>query len=494
MKKIFIIISAVFVSLTAIYFQFLVPKKIESANFTSASATLSNSRFSYKGGIASGSSGSSTITIDNSDNADNDTNHLFPGDVVCFTNAAESGCTGNTNYTVANVIDPTTFNITGALGDNLDTSGYVVATQSGSLTFAFTTTTEVPSNGDILVTIPALNITNKTDDGIPDTATTTSVNGFDIQTIATSDVAVTGCTDGNWTVASVTAGTSSSDHLILINRATTACTASSAITITINTSPGIINPAPVTTSHTQGVADSYSIDITSRDGGDNTLDTSDVLVAPVDGVLVSATVDEVLSMTIAGVTSDSGTYCNITRTDSSPDTTAVSIPWGTISPTYLAATHNTQQTVTVSTNADAGYSVYIEENDQMGKDGVECTGTGAGESDSCIQDTTCDVTGCTESTLRDWSADPASYEGLGYSLEETSGTDAVFEWDDSEAVFNAKQIADVEEGSETRQAIMTNAGPVDGSAITVCYRLDITVTQPAGYYYNTVKYTAVATF
>lgn len=492
MKKILIIVSAVFVSFTAIYFQFLSPKKTESANFTSASATLSNSRYSYKASVATGSSGSPTVTIDSA-SGDDDTEHLFPGDTICFVNSAESGCIGNTEYTVANIVDSTTFNTTGALADALVSTDFVVATQSGTLTLAFTTVAEIPINGDILVTIPALNTTNKTDDGIPDTGASSSVNGFDIQTTATSDVAVTGCTDVNWTVASVTAGTASADHLILITRATSACAASSAITITIDSDPGLINPA-VVDGYSRGTAANYAIDVTSRDVGDNELDTIDVLVAPVEGVLVSATVDETLGLTIAGVSADSGTYCNITRTASSPDTTAVSVPWGTLSATYLAATHNTQQTVTVSTNADAGYSVYIEENDQMGKDGVGCTGTGAGESDNCIKDTVCDGVGCDESTLKDWTADPSSYEGLGYSLEETSGTDAVFEWDDSGAAFNAKQIADVAEGGETRQAIMTNAGQVSGNAINVCFRIDITGTQPAGYYYNKIKYTAVATF
>lgn len=490
MKRFLIIATALFVGLTGFYFQFISPKKVHSANFTSASATLSNSRYSYKASVATGTSGSPTIVIDTA-SGDDDTNHLFPNDTVCFVNSAESGCIGNKTYTVASTVNSTTFNLTGALTDSLTTNDFVVATQSGSLTIALTTTTEIPISGDILVTIPALNTTGKTDDGIPDTGASTAVNGFDISTITTTDVTVTGCTDVNWTVASVTAGSASADHQILINRATSACAASTALTITIDTSPGLINPA-VVDGYSRGTAANYGIDVTSRDASDNSLDTIDIIVAPVEGVLVSATVDEILSLTVAGVTADSGTYCGITRTASSPDTTAYSVPWGLLSPTYLAATHNTQQTVTVSTNADAGYNVYIEENDQMGKDGVACAGNG-GESVNCIQDTTCDATGCTESTLRDWTADPAGYEGLGYSLEETSGTDAIFEWDDSAAAFNAKQIADIA-AVETRQSIMYNAAQVDGSAINVCYRIDVTVTQPAGYYYNKVKYTAVANF
>ena len=116
--------------------------------------------------------------------------------------------------------------------------------------------------------------------------------------------------------------------------------------------------------------------------------------------MISATVDETLSLTVAGITTDSGSYCGVTRTASSPDTTATSVPWGTLSPTYLAATHNTNHQITVSTNSTAGYKVYAEENDQMGKDGVACSGATAGEANDCIQDTVCDGTGCTHQTYR----------------------------------------------------------------------------------------------
>jgi hypothetical protein len=489
-KKRLVLLCAAILLLSLAYNLHVKKLKVKSANFTSASATLSNARLSYKASVSSGTSGTSVVNID-SDSADDDTNHLFPKDTVCFVNSAESGCIGNTTYTVANIVDTDTFNTTGALADTLATTDFVVATQSGTLTIAFTTVTEIPIGGDILVTIPAVDTTGKTNDGIPDTAASIATNGFDIGAMASGDISITGCTPADWGSATLTAGTASTDHTIQFTRATTACAAGTAITITIDSSPGLINPAPYT-SHTRGQADAYNINIKSRDGGDNTLDQSDVAVAPVEGVLISATVDETLSFTVAGITADTGTYCGITRTASTPDTTATSVPWGTLSSTYAAATHNTQQTLTVSTNADGGYSIYFEENDQMGKDGVACAGNG-GESVNCIQDTVCDGTGCTESTLRDWGADPSSYVGLGYSMDDQSGTDAVFEYNDSSATFNAKQIADTAAG-ETRQAIMTNTGPVDSSSSAVCFRIDITGTQPAGYYYNKVKYTAVPIF
>lgn len=486
----------------ALSYYFIKPeRKTYSASFTAASATLSNARFSYKAGVASGTTGTSVINIDASGNADNDTDHLFPKDVICISNATEDGCTGSVTYTVANIVDTDTFNTTGALGATLLATDYVVATQSGSLAISFTTATEVPIGGTLLITIPATKSgTGNAVDGIPDTAATLADNGFDLSTVAAGDITVSdvvGCTSAGWGSATVTAGNgSSTDHTILFTRATATCAASKAVTVTIDSAPGIINPAPLTT-HTQGQADAYQINIKTRDGGANTLDQSDVTVSPVEGVFISATVDETLSFTVAGITADSGSYCGITRTASSPDTTATAVPWGTLSSTYLAATHNTNQQLTVSTNATAGYKVFAEENDQMGKDGIVCTGATAGESNDCIQDTTCGGTPCTHVTLQDWGADPASYPGLGYSLEDASGTDAYFEWDDTAATFNAKQFAD-QEASEARAdsgaELMSNTGPVAASSAYVCYRIDITATQPAGYYYNKVKYTAVPTF
>jgi hypothetical protein len=496
MKRNIGFIAALLVVL-ALTYRFVSPeKKTYSANFTSASATLSNSRFSYRGGVTTGTINSSTVTTDASGNADNNTNHLFPNDVICFPNATENGCNGNANYTVANIIGTNTFNMDTTLSTALLSTDYVVSTQSGSLILSFVTTTVIPANGDLLIALPAVDVTGKTADGFPDTAASKAANGFDIGAMTTADITITGCTDVNWTVASLTAGTASADHLIQINRATSTCAAGTTLTITIDSNPGLINPAPTTT-HTQGQADSYQINIKSRDGSDATLDQSDVVVSPIEGVLISATVDETLSFTVAGISADSGSYCGITRTASSPDTTATSVAWGTLSSTYLAATHNTNQLLTVSTNSTAGYKVYAEENDQMGKDGVACTGAGAGESVDCIQDTVCDGVGCTHQTYTDWGSDPTSFPGLGYSLQNVSGTDGIFEYNTSAGTFNAKQFAD-QEASEDRAAatahLMTNAGPVDSSSAYVCYRIDITATQPAGYYFNKVKYTAVPIF
>ncbi len=484
-----------------VVYKLVLPSTTHTANLTTATATMSNPRLSYRAGVTTGAINTSTITIDGSANGDNDTNHIFKGDTVCFAGADFSGCSGPTTYTVANVINTTNFNINTPLTAGLGANDYVISTQSGTLTITFTTVNAIPTAGDILITIPAIDQNSQPNDGFPDTSASLLTNGFDVKSIAAAQVATTGCTDGNWvTTEIITPGTATTDNLIRVDRQTASCAGSSAITVTIQ---NLINPAPVTSGHTQGGADIYTINIKTRDGGDNEIDSLDVKVAPVEAVFVSATVDETLAFTVAGIATDTGSYCGVTRTSASPDTTATALPWGTLATTYGAATHNTNHQLTVSTNALSGYKVYAEENDQMGRNGNVCTGVApsAGEytfsAGTCIRDTVCDGTGCTETTLRDWGATPTTYYGLGYSLENTSGTDAKFTYNQSSANFNAKQFADKQGGESNLQSnaeLMLNTGPVAANSVYVCYRINIPATQPEGYYYNTLKYTAVSTF
>lgn len=496
-KRLLIISLALLLGGVLFFQKFVYPEISKSAlNLTTASATLSNSRLSYRAGIATGSTGSSVVTIDAAANPDITTNHLFPGDSLCFASVSLFGCTGNVQYVVASIptADTVTMNLKTALLGNLDTSGYAIASQSGSLTIAFTTTSEVPLNGDILITIPMTDNASG-NDGFPDTSASVATGGFDLNNIAVADISTTGCTDGNWVATEIiTPGATTVDHTIRVDRQTTSCAASTAVTVTIDAAPGIVNPAPITSGHTQGTADVYTINVKTRDGSDNTLDQVDILVAPVEAVLVSATVDETLFFSVTGVTADSGTTgtCGITRTGSSPDSTAYSVPWGTLPLTYAAATNNTSQLLEVDTNAASGYAVTVGENDQMGKNGIACTGD-VGAAANCIPDTACGAVACTHLLSKDWDAGPIdSYPGLGYSLEEVTADEAAFEFNDT-GTFFARQFADAE-NTQAAQTIMSHASPVENSQVYVCFRIDINALQPAGYYYNKVKYTATAIF
>ena len=463
------------------------PSPLSSATLTSASVTLSNSRLSYYAKVSGTlNSGDSAVDIQSSSNADNDTNHLFPNDGVSVG--------PNGGLTVGSITDSDTFTLTTALTEGASNGDAIYATQSGSVTISFDVSSTIPANGYIRISIP--DPAANGNDGAPDTSASTSSNGWDLNSIAAADVTVSGGTGCSWNATEVITPGSGSNHTIDATT-TGACTAGT-ITVTIDSDPGLVNPAPVTSGHTQGIADSYQWTIATYDGdpaaSGNQIDTVDVSVAPIEAVLVSATIDETLGFSVTGVTADSGTTgtCGITRTASTPDSTATSIPWGTLDASYLAATHNTSQLLEIDTNASSGYAVTAIANDQMGKDGVTCTGD-ADATSNCIQDSTCDATGCTHTTLRDWGSDPSNYPGLGYSLEEVTADAASFEYDDSAATFNAKQFPD-EEDSQAAQTIMSESTAVEDSQVYVCYRLDVAATQPAGYYYNKIRYTATATF
>ena len=469
--------------------------KVNAANLTGASVTMGNSRMSYKAPISSGSAGSSLITISGAA-PDTTTKHVFPGDAICFTDAGNNVCRDNKTYTVASVPTDTTFNLTAPLTTALTATDFAVATQSGTWTITFTTVSAVPIGGKIIVTIPAndANTTAQNNNGIPDSAATIATNGFDMNILAAANATVTaGCTPTDWGTAGVATsitvgGGGLTDSTISWTRANTICTGGSTITISIASPPGIANPAPIT-GHAQGTADSYGVAIATTDGT-STLDSAAPKVAPVEAVLISGTVDETLSFTVGGLAA--GTYCSGSQTIT---TTPTSIPWGHFAASntfYYAA-----QTLTVSTNAASGYVVTIQENDQMGKNGNVCTGTApSGDftfgSGTCIRDTVCETSNCSESTASDWIT-AASYPGLGYSLASISGTDAPFFFNELTRAWSAKQLAD-REGGETAATIMNNSGPVSAKSIYVCYKITIPGTQPAGYYYNIAKYTATATF
>jgi len=494
-------------------FSFINPDPIDAVSrLASASATLGNSRMSFRAGVTATpeTAGSTLITINTTgSNADENTNNLFPNDSVCFASSTFSGCKGNRSYTVNTVPSSSTFTINPALTADLASSDYIIATQSGSLTFTFTTGVDIPVNGTIKITIPTVNTNSITNDGFPDTASSIASNGFDFNKITAADITTAvptqgsgGCVATDWNATeTINVGGASSDGYIEITRNNSICKAGSTIVVTIDSSPGIVNPAPLLDSTTQGAADIYSMHIeTYTSSGGSTLEEAYVKVAPVEGVLVSTTIEETLSFQICGVNTDRSTVdagcfttpaniCGQTTLDA--QSTAQSVPFGSV--TSYTTFKNLAQYLKVSTNAPAGYAVTIEEDDQLNRDGTSnCTGATPSEANGCIIDTTCNSSPCSQTTSADWTS-ATNYKGFGYSLANETGTDAVFTYNESSRTFSAKQLPDREAG-EVPVQIMSKNNPTSTSGVFVCFRLAVSATQPAGYYFNKVKYTATASF
>lgn len=449
------------------------PKSAGSGTLTSAKDTLSNSRLSYHAKInGAHAAGETRITI-GADGPDVDTDHLFPGDTIRI------GDGGNATKTVGTILDSTHFTLTAVLGAALLDDDPVMATQSAIHTVAFTTKTAV-TNG--LIRVKITSATSNNNDSLPDQT------GFDFNSIAAGNVTCPS-DSGSLDFVAPTASASGSNgctsgYSCFECRFSGPLPASTAYTVTIgDASVKLINPSPAS-GHVQGTADRYSTIIEVRTDKNEAIDSVTAKTALIESVFVSATVDASISFTVAGQEA-SEAHCGQTTEVA---TTFSTVPLGTLSTNTF---YDAAQTLTIGTNADSGYAVTIEEDDQMSKDG------GTTE----IPDSGGDDNTATHIVRANWEtavATVAGANGLGYSLANVTGTDATFTYNDFQT-FLIKQLACTSAAGtcgtqDTAQTIMSNAGPVSANVIDVCYRINVSGTQESGYYYNKVMYIATPTF
>ncbi len=469
------------------------PEGLDAAGLSSASATLSNPRLSFHALVNTTIPIGGTVAITKGSGAggDWDTRNLFPKDSVVIS--------ANSAINVATVSsDLVTFTLETSLvsAGNADTN--MTVAQSGTLTAVFYTASTIPAGGSIKISVPAP--TSGGDDGLPISAATVLASGFDTNGMTNAN---TTC-PGGFTASTYTTGTGGSPHTFTCNNAGGNVPPGANLSFVIGNTIGLVNPPPTIgrTTGQRGVAEVYTITAATYSGaaGAGTL-LEDALIktAPVEGVLVSATVDETLSFTVAGYAAGANTRCGLAHT-AGITTTATSVPWSILSSGYSIDKNDAVQQLTVTTNAAGGYKVYAEENDQMGMEGATCTGTApsAGEytfgTNTCIRDP--GVGSISHTVAADWGATPGTNYGFGYSMENATGTDAKFVYNTT-GVHDSKQFAD-QQGTEDKYAtnaeLMSNVGPVSASSVYVCYRINIPGTQPAGFYYNKLKYTAVPKF
>ncbi|MBM3208751.1 hypothetical protein FJZ40_00455 [Candidatus Shapirobacteria bacterium] len=459
------LVRIVLVLLTVSLFQgfFLIKPLNTVESLSSVKDTLSNSRLSYfarvSGTIATGAT---SITIKTTDSPpDANTSHLFPGDTV------KIGPASNTTRTVGAILNSTSFDITSGLATGVVVTDPIIATQSATHTVSLTNAGEL-TNGAVRVSIPSAS--SGYNDGLPDQT------GFDMGAVTASDVTCpTGGGVTSWESATATAAASFNTFECRFNGT---LSASQALTFTIGGTNKLINPAPAS-GHVQGTADTYGtkVELLDYTTGYTVVETATVKTAMIESVLVTVTVPMSITFTVAGLGLSS--YCGQT-TDVT--TTFSSIPFGSVS---LTTFYEGAQRLTVSTNSPTGYSVTLEEDNQLGKDGGTTTE---------IPDTSCGASACTHTTAAEWNS--TVYDGLGYSLD---GTDAAFQHDDSGRSFNAKQIACTSAAGtcgtqDTSQTIMSKNSPVSSDIVDVCFRLNVSGTQTAGAYRNKVMYIATPLF
>ncbi len=354
-----------------------------------------------------------------------------------------------------------------AIRNSSDTLNNSAPNATSNHSIVFTSPTGVAAGQTIIITFPS---------GFSTTS------GFTF-----ADMDLSGATNGEQTLAAVASGaswgaTTTGDVTITFTSGTATLPASEVVTIEIgdNAAAGgtgdsyLTNP---TKSAATGTADIITISVSG-----SFTDSGDILVAIIEGVTVSVTVDESLTFSIAAQTAaQCADYDNAAGTEVT--TTSSTVPFAQPAlDTFIDAC----QSVSVSTNASSGYVVTVEEDDQLR--------TGAAVE---IPDGTCDGA-CTHISETDWTT-AATNNGFGYCMEDTAGDGASTAdtgggtngCDDADTFF---KLFAANSESEVAQNILRSTSTASGDSADIGYRLSIPGDQAAGTYTNTLTFVATPTF
>lgn len=483
-------LGAFFVFMIALASVALYNQKSNSANLTSVSATLANSRPSFRGAVAAGTStGASLVVINTTPNAYPSTSsaQLAEGDSVSIGETSSLG-----SYTVTATGSADRFTLTPVLlaGDT-DVGDDVISTQSGQVSVRFTTANAI-ANGRFRVLFPSLTNNGASSDGIPDggffdfgtaaptvTCPSNATATYDFVTgTATASVTYNGLDYHTYECAYSGTGAIG-----------TAFDGSSNDAVTIS---NIINPAPAT-NHTTGTADRYNVIVQHLNSSMSVIDSTTINIGVIEAVKVTAVVAPQITFRIAGVAAAQSACGQTTNVSTSP----VVVPFNEL---LIDAFTRAAQTLIVSTNAANGYAVTAVENDQLGRNGGACTGDPTISTDAdCIQDSRGDDAAMSHTASDDWSN--VATKGFGYSLDNSnaiSDLTPAFEYDTSGGGCGGggdcyRQFADAE-NSQAAQTIFSATAPADNHNVLVCYQAIISALQAAGSYENYITYTATATF
>lgn len=314
------------------------------------------------------------------------------------------------------------------LGDSRPSQGSVTY----SVTYTFPSTTSIECIDIILAdTTGHIVLTANPSTTIPSGITTTAS--------AKGTITGGGLTDANWSM-----NTSPVNGVIQYESATPRASTATSVTITTT---GITNPSAA--SFYAQIATYTTLSTHTCSG---LVDSSNVMaLVTTSGVLTNVTIDPTLSFSVAdyGSAVNGGTATNITTTSST-------IPFGTVA---AGSTGAGSQTLTVSTNAAHGYTVYIRDTQSLTDPATDTISDTAGTN-----------------------AAPAAFTAntFGYTEDHTS-----------QSQFTSNTWAKLD---ATNRTIATRATGINADAFHVEYKVQVSNTQPPGTYTSTVYYTAVPVY
>lgn len=237
-------------------------------------------------------------------------------------------------------------------------------------TIQFTTVTEIPAGGDILITFPG-----SANNTASPSATTFAFNGLDATGGVGSNIVTNNITCN--ASSSVTAPQIMCETTSLVSAGTTitfliGCSAQSSGACTTQV-PRLINP---TKTASAGTADIWKVTILTRNAADGTLDSSTISIGTIDSVTVRASIDPTLSFTITGITNGlavntgNTTGCLQTETTNAGITsTSTEVNLGLLanspSGTDVKVGNIAAQRINISTNGSNGYILTATSSGQL---------------------------------------------------------------------------------------------------------------------------------
>jgi hypothetical protein len=273
----------------------------------------------------------------------------------------------------------------------------------------------------------------------------------------------------------------STDGLVIATRASSGVSTSQGATFTV-TLDSITNSSQAAACDAVSNSDSCFIRITTySDTGSTVIDSTTITYTVVDSVSVTATVDPILTFTVAGVTGTSLGDSNV-GSGTAVDTTTTTLPFGNVT---VGTAKIAQQKLTTLTNGNNGYYVYAK------------FITSSGEVMSGLANTSNNIDKFTASTAT-WSSPQTFVAPTGTAANVNSAWLGLRTSDtDVSSNFTANKYGppDVLGDSGSGQAVMKSTGPDDGTtSVYVSAKIQANAFQPADQYAGTMVYNVVSTY
>ncbi len=246
----------------------------------------------------------------------------------------------------------------------------------------FTIPTEIPANGDIVITFPSLATGDANNEASP-SASTFQFNNMDANDGTLIQIVDDGTNIDASTTPTATNSTGDGDGPDIHIATTSIIAAGSVVDIYIGCSaaitscsaqvPTLINP---TKTAVAGTANVWKINVQTRDATDVNLDNATIAVGTIDSVAVRATVDPTLSFTITGVNNGlavntgNTTGCLQTETtNAGAASTSTEVNLGLLanapSGTDVKVGNIATQRINISTNGAGGYVLTATSSGQL---------------------------------------------------------------------------------------------------------------------------------